>query len=300
MATKKKPELPHRLANDLASNIPEVEYCTRFKHSVNLGDLYAAMGTMKKFYEMTQRKVAIAQVCGQIAAYYPGAEHPTKNAEGQAVCMNDEMWTMVKPLVESQEYIHSIEKYEGQHIDIDLDVIRGKTNVNLPHGAIQNWVPFAWPDLAFDLSKPWIILNGECPDDIKKQVKGKAILNFTERYRNQLIDYFFLKNYVPDLIFAGTEREHWLFCNRWQLSIPRLEIKDFLELGYAIKESRFLLSNQSQAWNLADAMKTPRILEVCNYAENCITGIGEDSYGFFYNTGVEYYWRLLYNKTHNK
>ncbi len=300
MAIKKKNELPQRLANELASNIPQIELYTRVKHSVNIGDLYAAMGSLKKFYDITKKKVVVSQVVGHIAAYYPGAEHPTKNKEGVAVCINEEMWGMVKPLVESQDYIHSFEKYEGQHIDIDLDTIRGKTNVNLPHGAIQNWVPFAWPDLAFDLSKPWITLNGKCPLHIKKQVKGKIILNFTERYRNQIIDYFFLRNYIPDLIFAGTEREHWLFCNRWQLSIPRLEIKDFLELGYAIKEARFCLSNQSQLWNLCDSMKTPRILEVCNYAENCITGIGEDSYGFFYNTGAEYYWRLLYSKTMHK
>jgi len=295
-----KHELPPRLKNDLASNTPIVEYFTRVKHSVNLGDLYAAMGALKKYHDITKRKLIVSQVVGTIAAYYPGAEHPTKNAEGQPVCMNDQMWEMVKPLIESQEYVHSFEKYEGQVIDLDLDVIRGKTNVNLPHGAIQGWIPLAYPDLAFDLSNPWIVLNGECPEKIKKQVNGKIILNFTERYRNNLMDYFFLKNYTSDLIFAGTEKEYWLFCNKWQLTIPRLEIDNFLELGYALKESRFLLSNQSQIWNLAEAIKTPRILEVCNFAQNCITGVGEHSYGYFYQTGAEYYFRVLYNMTLHK
>lgn len=300
MPKKEAHQLPPRMLNELASSAPHLEYCTRVKHSVNLGDLYAAMGALKKFYDITKRRVIVSQVVGTIAAYYPGAEHPTKNEQGQAVCMNQEMWDMVKPLIESQEYIHSFEKYEGQPIDLDFDVIRGKTNVNLPHGAIQGWIPLAYPDLAFDISKPWIMINEECPTKIKKQVKGKIILNFTERYRNPLIDYFFLKNYMPDLIFSGTEKEYWLFCNKWQLTIPRLEIDNFLELGYALKESKFSLSNQSQLWNLADAIKTPRVLEVCNFAQNCITGVGEHSYGYFYQTGVEYYWRMLYNETRGK
>ena len=183
---------------------------------------------------------------------------------------------------------------------MDFDVIRGKTFVNLPNGALQAWIIYAFPDLAFDLSRAWITLDGKCPQKIKKQVSGKIILNFTERYRNQIIDYFFLKNYSNDLIFAGTEREHWLFCNRWQLNIPRLEINNFLELGYALKESRFLLANQSANWNLAEAMKTPRILEVCQYAQNCQPMVGENSYGFFHQVAIEYYFKRLYNETMNK
>jgi hypothetical protein len=110
-----------------------------------------------------------------------------------------------------------------------------------------------------------MLVNGDdnCPKDILKLVKGKVIINFTERYRNTMIDYNFLKHYAPDLIFAGTEREHWLFCNQWGLgSVPRLVVKDFLELAYAIKNCRFLLGNQSMNWNLAEAMKTPRLLEI--------------------------------------
>jgi hypothetical protein len=176
-------------------------------------------------------------------------------------------------------------------------VIRGKTFVNMPHGAIQGWIPIAYPDLYFDLSKPWIKIKGDCPEHILSQVKGKTILNFTERYRNNIIDYFFLKGYAPELIFAGTEKEHWLFCNRWQLDVPRLEINDFLEYAYALRECRFLLSNQSMAWNLAQAMQIPRVLELCQYAQNCIFGIGEHSYGYYHQIAAEYYFRKLYNIT---
>jgi hypothetical protein len=292
-------EMPNRLEGELITspkNEPEEKF-TRIKHSVNLGDLYAAMGSMKKYWECTGRKVVVVQTVGTLANYYAGAVHPTVNDNGQAVCMNNQMWEMVKPLIEHQEYIHSFESYTGQEIHLDFDTIRGKTFVNLPHGAIQYWIPLAFPDLSFDMSLSWMEVNGKCPEHISKQVKGKVIINFTERYRNTMLDYFFLQNYAPDLIFAGTEKEHFLFCNRWGLNIPRLEITDFLELGYALKECRFLMSNQSQSWNLAEALKTPRVLEICSFAQNCIAGVGKESHGYLHQVGAEYHFRRLYNIT---
>jgi hypothetical protein len=289
------------LSNEITSEVPLApQYHPRIFHAVNPGDLVATMGAIKTLAEGIGRKVIISQSVTQLASYYQGATHPTVDEYGRNVCVNIPMWNMLKPLIESQSYIHSFEKYEGQKIDFDFNVIRGKTEVNLPHGMIQAWVTFAFPDLQYDLTKPWIILDGECPHHIKKQVSGKIILNFTERYRNHNIDYFFLRSYAPELIFAGTEHEYALFCTKWQLSIPRLEVGDFLELAYAIKESRFILANQSLNWNLAEALKTPRILEVCSYAQNCMPMIGEDSFGYFYTVGAEYYFRHLYNKTLRK
>lgn len=295
--TKTQHELPYRLNSDLAQNIPVLENHIRVLHCVNPGDLMAAMGSLKKYWEVTKRKVIVSQSISTGASYYSGAVHPTVNERGENVCCNLPMWQLLKPLIESQEYIHAFEVYQGQKIDIDFNTIRGKTFINLPQGAIQNWIPLAYPDLAFDLSKPWITLNGDCPPKIKKQVKGKVVLNFTERYRNAITDYFFLKNYAPDLIFAGTEKEHFLFCSKWNLDIPYLKVDNFLELAYAIRDSRFILCNQSFCYNISESIKHPRILELCQYAQNCIHGIGEHSYGFLHQVDVEYRFRTLYNLT---
>lgn len=307
MKTKSNPKkstnlIPPRLENELANSpaATQLEQHPRIKHSVNPGDLIACMGAIKKFYDVTKRKPIVSQHVGMLASYYQGAVHPTLNENGQAVCCNDRMWGMLKPLIESQYYVHSFEKYAGQQIDLDFDVIRGKTFVNLPNGMIQSWIVFAYPDLATDLTKPWITIEGKCPKHIEKQVKGKIIINFTERYRNTMMDYFYLKNYQSDLVFAGTEKEHWLFCNQWQLDIPRLQDKDFLEYAHALKMCRFFLGNQSTGWNLAEAMKIPRVVEVCSYAANCQPGIGENSYGYLHQVGNEYYFRKLYNLTATK
>jgi hypothetical protein len=295
----KEHKLNKRIENDLAivSDIKPEGHFTRIKHFANLGDIIAVLPACKKYYEVTQRKVIFVQQVNQLAQYYQGAVHPTVNSEGQNVCVNEIGFEMIKPLIESQEYIHKLEKYEGQHIDLDFDTIRGRTFVGLPNLMIQSWIAYAFPDLACDLSKSWITLPEVKNHPIKKQVGGKIIINFTERYRNDLIDYFFLQNYAPDLIFAGTEREHWLFCNKWQLTIPRLEVKDFLEYAYAIKYCRFFFGVQSFGWNIAQAIHAPRIVELCRYAPNVQPMIGEDSYGFFHQVGAEYYMRVLFRKT---
>lgn len=264
----------------------------RFKHFCNPGDLIAALPAMKTYYNETGRKVIVSQQLNVEAQYYPGATHGTTDHTGKMVCMNQAIFDMIKPLITSQEYIADMEEYTGQEVDVDIDVIRKKVFVNLPHGQIQAWTFYAFFDLAYDLSKPWIHLP-ETDHPIIESVKDKIILNFTERYRNGHINYHFLRKYIHRLIFAGTEREHLLFCNKWKLDIPHLKIANFLELAYAIKNCSFLLSNQSMCWNLAEAMKTPRILELCEYAANCQPFIGEKSYGFYHQGGVEHYFYTL-------
>lgn len=268
----------------------------RFKHFANMGDVVAALASVKAYYQATGRKVIFCQQLNMIAQYYPGATHPVTNEMGQMVCMNRQMYDMMKPLLLTQEYIQDVEIFEGQDITVDLDIYRGQEAlfVNIPNGSIQSWAMLAYPDLAYNLSEPWLHLPEKKIPSISKQVKGKVIINFTERYRNNKITYYFLKKFQRNLIFAGTEREYLLFVNSWQLDIPRLEIKNMLEYAHAIKECKFLLGNQSVGWGLAEAQKTPRILELCRYAPNCAPFYGEKSYGFYHQTGVEFYFDKLY------
>lgn len=265
----------------------------RIKHMCNPGDAVASMAGLKAYYKSTGRKVIFCQQLHVVANYYAGAVHGTTDSYGNMVCMNNKIWDMLQPLFLSQEYIHGTEEFTGQSgIMIDIDVIRKETFVNLPHGQIQAWIMFAFPDLAYNLSLPWITLpDADIP--IIGDVKGKIILNFTERYRNGHINYFFLRKYIHRLLFIGTEREHLLFVNRWKIDIPRLEVKNFLEMAYAIKHCKYLLANQSLCWGIAEAMKTPRILEVCEYAPNCMPFVGEKSYGFLNQIGLEYYVDIL-------
>ena len=142
---KKKPSfLPIRLEKDLATTtiIQPEEPFTTVKHLANLGDIIAVMPSVKKFWEITKRRIRFCQMIDVPAAYYQGAVHPTKSDDGTQVTVNKKMFEMMKPLMESQDYIRSFEIYTGQNIELDFDVIRGKTFVNMPNGAIQSWIMY--------------------------------------------------------------------------------------------------------------------------------------------------------------
>lgn len=295
---KEKHELTPRQISELATaHVTPNEPYVSVKHLANLGDVIAIMPALKKYREATGIKLKLLQMIDFPGNYYAGATHPTKSEDGTQVTMNKAMFNMVKPLVESQDYIHSFEAYAGQKVDLDFDIIRTKVFVGLPNLMLQSWIMFAYPDLSTDLSKPWIFLPEKHDHHVRRQVNNKVIINFTERYRSEALDYSFLKKYAPDLIFSGTEREHNIFCGRWGLSIRRLQINDFLEYAYAIKYSKFLMGNQSFGWNIAQAMGEPRLVECCRFAPNVQPFIGSGSYGFFHQIGAEWCFRELYNNT---
>lgn len=267
------------------------------RHTVNPGDIIASMISCKKLYEITGKKINFMQKIGRIANYYPGAMHETKNALGDMVCVNQNIFDMIKPLVDSQEYINETVAFNSQRIDIDFDDIRGKTFVNVPMGAIQSWLFYAFPQLASDITDPWITINDSEDDEkMKHYFKDKIIVNFTSRYRSGImgIDYGFLKKYSDNVIFCGTKQEHTKFMTDYSLNIERYEVPDFLVLAKTIKYSRFILCNQSFMWNIAQAMGTPRLLEVCNYAANCMPFFGEKNYGYFHQDALLYYFNELY------
>lgn len=262
------------------------------RHSCNIGDLIAVLAGLKGFYDLNGNQFILRQELDVDAVYHMNYDHPTKEGGKQVMC-NKAMFDLIKPLIEHQPYINKFEVFNGQKTVIDFNVIRGTISVNMPFGSIQSWTMLAFPDFAFDISKPWIDVPKA---NFSNAIKNKILINFTSRYRNQFIQYFFLKKYQDQLLFTGTIGEYEAFCKKWQLNIPYLEIKDFLELAQIMKQSRFFMGNQSFCWNLNRAMNLPSILEMYAAAPNCTPFVGTDNYGFYHQKGLEYYFDYLVNK----
>lgn len=280
----------------------------RYKHTVNSGDLIANLCAMRHVWKVSGRKAKIYQLLDMGAMYYPGATHPVLDDGGNMVTMNQKMFDMLKPLVMEQEYVQCFEVFTGQEIDIDLGAMRGQYQVNMPYMDIRLWPSLIWPDMCPDLTKSWLGTPGSNDIHVSIEVAvesgyklesthNKVILNFTERYRNTNIHYFWLKDYQQYCVFAGTEEECAIFNDKWKLSIPHLKVNNFLELAIAIKNSRFLLGNQSMNWGIADAMKTRRILEYCTWVPNCTWGIGKNSVAFLYQQNLEWYFKTFLKET---
>ena len=266
----------------------EGEKLIHFKHSANSGDLVAAMAGVKKLCEERGAKAVIHQRLNMPAFYYQGASHPTKSSDGVEVCMNAKMYSMMVRLLGAQDYIDSCVVWQGEKVDFDLDEIRNHF-VNMPYGNIQRWYGYVYPQMFCDLSKSWIKKHDKAFIDGSDDT---IVINFTSRYRNPEITYYFLKEYEDRLLFVGNDVEYETFCKEWNLDIMRAHIDDFLELSELLSDCKFFLGNQSMCYNIAEAMKIPRIVEACSFAPNC-TPHGADGYEFYHQPALEYFFKQL-------
>jgi hypothetical protein len=259
-----------------------------FKISVFSGDVIYTLPGIKK----------ISEQYGEKATIYIWLDRPWKDSvDGQKhpYGVNEYAFQMMKPLLESQPYIAKCEKWTGQEFAVDLDQLRTERISTMPQGCIIQWPGQIWPDMITDSSKPWINvseLNGyfKNPD-----LDGKIIINRTGRWRNDMIHYYFLREVKDNLIFSGMKEEHEAFCSAWDLDIPHFQAKDFLDLAVAIRSCKLFIGNQSLGFAIAEAIKVPRMLEICPYAPNVIPS-GPDGYYFLHQFAFEYLLKELNQK----
>ena len=271
---------------------------TNFSHTGNIGDVWASIPSMRQHFLNTGKKVDLYLYSGIPAFYYEGAVHPTKDEAGKNCMLNQKMIDMMIPLLKAQSFInevHSVDysEYEAykDKIQVPLEWFR-ENQIGLPNFSINRWYFYIFPDLTCDLSGVWL----EVPEPEKDIATGKIVITRSERYTNPTIDYSFLKPYEDDLLFCGTMREYNNFCMSFDLNIRKLNINNFLELAQAIKQCKMHISNQTQAYQLSEGQKRPRILEVCSYAANVIP-IGANAYDFHHQLGLEYAFHKLNGTT---
>lgn len=268
-----------------------MENITTFCHNGTIGDCWAALPAIRENYKKTGRRGLLYLVNGQKAEYYSTAVHPTTNESGEMVMLNEDMINMMIPLFKAQECIYDCKIWDNEKVNVDFNKMR-ETFVNMPYGCISRWQFYTWPDLACDLSEVWMTV----PDTDIDYAKNKIIVTRSERYLNPFINYRFLKKYEKDILFVGTEIEYHIFRLRQKLNIERLEINNFLELAQALKQCRFHISNQTQAFQISTGLKIPRIVELCSMAPNVIP-YGKNAYDFYAQEALEYYVELLLKET---
>jgi hypothetical protein len=255
----------------------------RFKNSSPAGDLVAMMAGIKQVCETKNTKAIIYQRIDVASRREIGSEYPFKNEIGDEVMMNEYMFNMLKPLLESQDYIERFEIYTGQEYEFNLDKVRMEIFTNQPLGSVNRWIFYVYPQMTCNLSKSWIKA-----DPFAGDINNKLIINFTFRYRNTIIDYNFLKGYQDKVIFVGLKEEKDFFCKQWGLEINHIETYNFKELAALFATAKGFLGNQSFCYQLAEGLKIPRILELSPVIPNVIP-TGENAYDFYHQQAVEYY-----------
>lgn len=257
-------------------------------HSFNAGDLITVLPGLNHIYQKTGQKTKIFQRLDLPADYSHSNNHPILSEAGVQVSMNQIVFDMLKPLIEAQDYVESFEVWKGQSVDFNIDQTRLHGQVPLPGGVIHQWASLIFPQLECDLSKPWLTTKEVLHND-------RYYVNFTERYRNPYITYFFLQEHQDKITFIGLPKEHELFCKQWELDIAYQPVGDFLEMTSLIVGSRGFLGCQSFCWHLADAMKVPRILEVCSAFPNSFP-TGANGNSFITQNALEYQFKKLINQ----
>ena len=246
-------------------------------HSGHLGDLIYAMPVIK---ELAKNHVCHFYIQANKIMPVEYYNHPAGN-----VFIDDRMLNLFLPLMKEQKFIHKVEKYNNQEIDINFDIFR-ELPVNINFNS-PRWY-FQITGIQVDLTDPYLDVK---PHD---EIKNKIIIHRTFRHRNQFINYKFLQKY-KDLIFIGIKDEY----EDLKKDIKNLDFyncKDYLDMARVIKSCKFFIGNQSVAYPMAEALKVPRILEA-EPLFPVVQPIGKNAFDFYFQPHFEKWCEHLNNKS---
>lgn len=182
----------------------------------------------------------------------------------------------IRPLILSHPAFSTCEVHAGQPIDYDLNEFR-RYPFDYRMGHICRWYFLAF-GVNYDLGKPWLTVESDVT------YKDEVVIARSFRYRAPTIDYGFLKS-IANISFVGLPAEY----EDMKKAIPHLKyiaVADALQFARVLAGCRFFIGNQSFPFAVAEALKIPRVLEVCYQTPNVIPE-GADGYDFCFQPQFE-------------
>lgn len=239
-----------------------------FRHSGNSGDLIYSLPTM---YALANGRPIHLHLNLGMRGHYGKKPHPLGN-----LMLNEKMVAMLQPLLLAQKDFVTVDILKDQPVDYNLDLIR-EYPFPLNRGNIARWYFYIFA-VNYDLGKPWLHVH---PD---QSMKDHIVIARSQRYRQPLIDYSFLRKYKK-IAFVGVPQE---FDDMRQM-LPDIEyrpVEDFLQLAQVIAGSKLFIGNQSFPFSIAEALKAKRMLEVYHQSPN-VSVEGTDGYDFCFQPQFE-------------
>ena len=239
-----------------------------FRHSGNAGDLIYSLPTM---FALAKGKPIHLHLSLGMRGHYGKKPHPLGN-----LMLNEKMVAMLQPLLLAQKDFATVDILKDQHFDYNLDLIR-EYPFPLNRGNIARWYFYIFA-VNYDLGKAWLQV---APDT---SMKDHIVIARSQRYRQPLIDYSFLRKYKK-VAFVGVPQE----LEDMRRMLPDIEyrpVENFLELAQVIAGSRLFIGNQSFPFAIAEALKTKRMLEVYHQSPN-VSVEGINGYDFCFQPQFE-------------
>jgi hypothetical protein len=216
------------------------------------------MAGIKAMCEVEGDQAIIYQWLNQEGVSYLGANHPYGGK-----MMNDYAFEMMKPLLEHQPYVKEFLPWKGEKVHIDIDLFRQVKN-HMPYGNIATWPSFACPEMMPKYWEPWLSVDPIISYDFEDRI----IINRTSWYHGDWVDYFHLQPYKSRISFVGSPEEHKQFQTDWDMEVHHQEVDNFLHLAQIIMDCKLFIGNQSMCFAIAEGLKVPRLLEVCDRCPN--------------------------------
>jgi len=251
-----------------------------FKNCFNSGDQVYSLPGIQHICDERGMKADIYMHTDMDGHYYAGAVHPYGTK-----MLPEKVFHKLKPLIEAQPYVNKCVQWKGEKVDYDLVESR-RMHCAMPYGHISRWYFYPHPELTCDLSIPSLWFNED--EELYPELSNKILINRSGRYRNPVISYFFLKKYKDQIVFTGLPHEHEEFEKQWGFGVEFIQGENFYEVAKMIGSSKFFIGNQSMCMAIAEGLKIPRILEICQFAPHCIPN-GHGGYDFHTQKGFEYF-----------
>lgn len=211
-----------------------------FRHSGNLGDIIFSLPTI----------IALGGGKLYLSNTTPGVE--TRK-------FTDTMLAQMRELLSTQSYLTSVEKWNGEDIDYDLDKFR---KIFACYDHIARWHLKAF-DAQFDLTKAWL-------ENIKPARTKEIVINDTLRDDDMPLNWDALRGLEDRCVFIGLEHEYKGWTEGSKLDVKWHPTKTIMEFAQIIRGAKLFIGNQSFGFALAEAMKIPRILEMHRHCPSCM------------------------------
>ena len=180
-------------------------------------------------------------------------------ADGQRESMRGERFDTIKPLLQIQPYIQSVEWLE--HFDIGVtDFTKFRTKYQPSKSLLVQQAEAVGLEKVDD--SPWLTI----PQVV---VHNRPIIARTNRYRNSMFPWRKLLDKFKNGLFIGNKIEHFDFENQYG-KIEKANTPTLLDMACLIQSSPILICNQSCPFWIGAGLGVPIIQETYHPDMNSI------------------------------
>lgn len=220
-----------------------------FKHSGNLGDIIYSLPTI---IALGGGKLYIGNGTGNLGVS-DGCPPPYP--------MTEILVLQIIDLLKLQPYLSDVKPYGNEKVDYNLDKFREHYPSD-DHLAEWHLKTFG---VKFNLGRAWL-------ENIEPRYVNDIIISHSGRYITHYnkFNWGALKGYEDRCAFIGFEKEHLKFKKYTGLDIKIHPVKSLIEFAQIIKGGKVYIGNQSLGFAFAEALKCPRVVEICYFDSNCM------------------------------